>query len=209
MRQVRSALYHRFACAPVSFNVAHHPQTGASRPIPGGHERRRAGNRFGTQVRYRRCVSYRIGWPDNRAAHGIAGARTPTPTLTNRLGVALIGAPILAGSGQTPAGPGSTAAPFAGSPLVVTGAGSADGLAASGGGVIPCMAAVSRARKLPISPIALIIGAGNTTVVFFSTPSSASVCRFRSCRASGCAIIVSDASPREAAAIDSPSAAII
>ena len=161
--------------------------------------------KFGTGA----ASASRIGWPDNRAANGVAGARTPTPTLTNRLGVALIGAPILAGSGQTPACPGSTAAPFAGSPLVVTGAGSADGLAVSGGGVIPCMAAVSRARKLPISPIALIIGAGNTTVVFFSTPSSASVCRFRSCRASGCAIIVSDASPRAAAAIDSPSAAII
>ena len=70
------------------------------------------------------------------------------------------------------------------------------GLAVAGGGVIPCVAAVSRVRKLLISPIALIIGAGNTTVVFFSTPSSASVCKFRSCKASGCAIIVSDASPR-------------
>jgi hypothetical protein len=34
-------------------------------------------------------------------------------------------------------------------------------------------AADSRLRKLLISPIALIMGAGNTTVVFFSTPSSA------------------------------------
>ena len=47
------------------------------------------------------------------------------------------------------------------------------------------MAAVSRVRKLLISPIALIIGDGNITVVFFSTPSSASVCKFRSRRASG------------------------
>ena len=29
---------------PVPFDAANHPQTGASRPIPGGHMRRRAGN---------------------------------------------------------------------------------------------------------------------------------------------------------------------
>jgi hypothetical protein len=45
----------------------------------------------------------------------------------------------------------------------------------SSGVVMPCAAAVSRVRKLLISPIALIIGARNTTVVFFSTPSSARV----------------------------------
>ncbi len=55
----------------------------------------------------------------------------------------------------------------------------------------------------------LISGAGNTTVVFLSTPISIRLCRLRSCRASGCAIIVSEASPRAAAAADSPSAAMI
>ena len=75
--------------------------------------------------------------------------------------------------------------------------------------MIPCKPADSRARKMPISPNAHIIRSANTTVVFFSTPSSASVCKFRSCKASGCVIIVSDASPVRAAAIDSPSAAII
>ena len=43
-------------------------------------------------------------------------------------------------------------------------------------------AADSRVRKPVSSPIALINGAGKTTVVFFSTPSSARVCRFRSCK---------------------------
>ena len=55
----------------------------------------------------------------------------------------------------------------------------------------------------------LINGAGNTTVVFLSTPISTKLCRFRNCNASGCAIIVSDASPNAAAACDSPSALMI
>ena len=46
-------------------------------------------------------------------------------------------------------------------------------------------AAVSRAKKAPTSPIALISGAGNTTVVFLSTPNSIRVCRLRSCRPRG------------------------
>ncbi|GCD88685.1 hypothetical protein NLS1_06910 [Nocardioides sp. LS1] len=55
----------------------------------------------------------------------------------------------------------------------------------------------------------LIRGAGKTTVVFLSTPISTRLCRLRSCRASGWAIIVSDASPSAAAAAASPSAAMI
>ena len=46
----------------------------------------------------------------------------------------------------------------------------------------------------------LIKGAGNTTVVFLSTPISTRDCRFRSCRANGWAIMVSEASPRAVAA---------
>src|SRR6185312_15630031 len=41
-------------------------------------------------------------------------------------------------------------------------------------------AAVSRARKAPSSPIVLISGAGNTTVVFLSTPISTRLCKLRS-----------------------------
>ncbi len=67
----------------------------------------------------------------------------------------------------------------------------------------------SRVRKPVSSPIALINGAGKTMVVFFSTPSSSRVCRFRSCKASGCFIMVSDASPSAAATRASPSAAMI
>jgi hypothetical protein len=55
----------------------------------------------------------------------------------------------------------------------------------------------------------LISGAGKTTVVFLSTPISTRLCRLLSCKASGCAIIVSDASPSAAAASASPSAAMI
>ena len=51
--------------------------------------------------------------------------------------------------------------------------------AALGGSGMVDAAAVSRAKKLPISPIALINGAGNTTVVFLSTPNSTKVCRLR------------------------------
>ena len=107
------------ACAPVSVDPTDRPQVA----LPDGFliaskDDAPETARNGSSVPTPRQLP--IGWPDNRAAHGIAGARTPTPTLTNRLGVALIGAPILAGSVQTPACPGSTAAPFAGAPLVVT-----------------------------------------------------------------------------------------
>ena len=67
----------------------------------------------------------------------------------------------------------------------------------------------SRATNAVSSPIALMSGAGNTTVVFFSTPSSASVCKLRNCSARGWRIIVADASPSAAAARASPSAAMI
>src|SRR3954464_6368843 len=52
-------------------------------------------------------------------------------------------------------------------------------------------------------------GAGNTTVEFRSTAISASVCRLRSCRASGWAIITSEAAASSPAASASPSAAMI
>jgi len=69
-------------------------------------------------------------------------------------------------------------------------------LAFAGGGVIPCAAVVSRVRKLLVWPIALIIGDGNITVVFFSNPSSASVCKLRSRKGQRRAIIVSNAPKR-------------
>ena len=50
VRQVRPALHHRFACAPVPLDAANHPQAGASRPIPDRHLPRRARNRVGTEV---------------------------------------------------------------------------------------------------------------------------------------------------------------
>ena len=50
----------------------------------------------------------------------------------------------------------------------------------------------------------LISGAGNTTVVFLSTPISTRLCRLRSCSANGWAIMMSEASPSAAAARDSP-----
>ena len=53
-------------------------------------------------------------------------------------------------------------------------------------------AAVSRSRKAPSSWIVLISGAGKMTVEFLSTAISTSVCRLRSCSASGWAIITSD-----------------
>jgi hypothetical protein len=43
----------------------------------------------------------------------------------------------------------------------------------------------SRARKEPSSSIVLINGAGNTMVVFLSTPISTRLCRLRSWRARG------------------------
>jgi hypothetical protein len=46
--------------------------------------------------------------------------------------------------------------------------------------------------------------AGNTTVVFLSTPISTRLCRLRSCSASGWAIMMLEASPSAAAASDSP-----
>ena len=67
----------------------------------------------------------------------------------------------------------------------------------------------SWARKFPSSPMVLISGAGKTTVVFLSTPSSTRVCRLRSWRANGCCIMMSDASPSSVAAMCSPSAAMI
>jgi hypothetical protein len=48
----------------------------------------------------------------------------------------------------------------------------------------------------------LISGAGNTTVVFLSTPISTRLRRFRGCRASGWVIIVSDAAPRDRGHVD-------
>jgi len=46
-------------------------------------------------------------------------------------------------------------------------------------------AAFSWARKEPSSAMVVISGAGNTTVVFLSTPISTRLCRLRSCSASG------------------------
>ena len=51
--------------------------------------------------------------------------------------------------------------------------------------MIPCAAVVSRVRKLLIWPIALIIGDGNITVVFFSNPSAAASASSAVARASG------------------------
>src|SRR6266511_6156040 len=70
-------------------------------------------------------------------------------------------------------------------------------------------AAASLARNPPSSWMVLISGAGNTTVVFLSTPISTRLCRLRSCRASGWAIMMSEAAPSWSAASDSPSAAMI
>ena len=42
-------------------------------------------------------------------------------------------------------------------------------------------AVASRARKALSSPMVVISGAGNTTVVFLSTPISTRLCRLRSC----------------------------
>ena len=55
----------------------------------------------------------------------------------------------------------------------------------------------------------LISGAGNTTVVFLSTPISTRLWRLRSCKANGWAIITSEAAPSWSAASCSPSAAMI
>src|SRR5665647_3578669 len=77
------------------------------------------------------------------------------------------------------------------------------------GGAAGVAAAASRARKAPSSAMVVMIGAGNATVVFLSTPISTRLCRLRSCSANGWAIMVSEASPRAAAASDSPSALMI
>jgi len=53
------------------------------------------------------------------------------------------------------------------------------------------------------SAIVVMMGDGRTTVVFLSTPISTRLCRLRSWSAIGCVIIVSEASPSAAAAIDS------
>ena len=92
VREVRPAVHHRFACAPVSFDAADHPQTGASRRLSGGHLRRRAGNCFGAEVRYRRYVTYRVGWPDDRASNCVAGPVHADSDADRR--AAFIGAPV-------------------------------------------------------------------------------------------------------------------
>src|SRR5687767_8697325 len=106
MRQVRLALHQRLACAPVSLDAANHPQTGAPQPIPGGHVRRRTGNGFGTEVLYRRYVSYLMWRVDDgdekRSANHVARACQPTPTLTNRLGVALMASRTRGGAVRQP-----------------------------------------------------------------------------------------------------------
>ena len=55
----------------------------------------------------------------------------------------------------------------------------------------------------------LMSGAGNTTVVLWSTPMSTRLWRLRSCKASGWAIMMSEAAPSWSAASCSPSAAMI
>src|SRR5215467_3593599 len=77
------------------------------------------------------------------------------------------------------------------------------------GGRARAAAACSLVRNEPSSAMVLISGAGKTTVVFLSTPISTRLCKLRSCRASGWAIMVSEASPSAAAASDSPSALMI
>src|SRR5215211_282085 len=74
-------------------------------------------------------------------------------------------------------------------------------------GLVP--AACSRARNAPSSWMVLISGAGNTTVVFWSTPISTRLWRLRSCKANGWAIMTSEAAPSWSAASCSPSAAMI
>lgn len=81
----------------------------------------------------------------------------------------------------------------------LTGAGASEAAALNFSAVL-----VSLARNDAYSLIVLMSGAGNTTVVFLSTPDSTRVCRFRNCNANGCAIIVSDASARAAAARTHP-----
>lgn len=63
----------------------------------------------------------------------------------------------------------------AGAPAEPVGVGAAEGVAAE----------FSRARKDPSSAMVVINGAGNTTVVFLSTPISTRLCKLRSCRARG------------------------
>src|SRR6266545_5556196 len=62
-----------------------------------------------------------------------------------------------------------------------------DGVDGARAGVVT--AAASLARNPPSSWMVLISGAGKTTVVFLSTPISTRLCRLRSCRASGWAIM--------------------
>src|SRR5271166_5469828 len=95
--------------------------------------------------------------------------------------------------------------PAVGPPFATTAIGFGTAVASSGWAAAP----LSRARKVPSSAMVDINGAGNTTVLFLSTPSSTRVCRLRNCSASGWAIMVSEASPKAAAASDSPSAAMI
>src|SRR6266511_2478340 len=104
----------------------------------------------------------------------------------------------------------------AGAPSDAAGAWTAAGTSAAGtvngardgvGDVVT--AAASLARNPPSSWMVLISGAGNTTVVFLSTPISTRLCRLRSCNASGWAIMTSAATPSWSAASASPSAAMI
>jgi len=62
---------------------------------------------------------------------------------------------------------------------------------------------LAREKELS-SAIVVMIGDGNTTVVFLSTPISTRLCRLRSCSASGWAIMMSEASPNAVAARCSP-----
>jgi hypothetical protein len=90
---------------------------------------------------------------------------------------------------------GSGAAPFGGSCLVATSAtDSASGLPVAGEGVSP-----AQQRFLGEEGAQFTARTHQTRREHdggvFSTPTSTNVCRLRSCRASGSAIIVSDASP--------------
>src|ERR1700688_797050 len=75
VRQVRPAIHDRFALAPNSVGGANNPQIGTSRPLLGRNVRRRARDRFGTEIPLRRRVTYRPPWVWNAvwSAHRVAG----------------------------------------------------------------------------------------------------------------------------------------
>src|SRR6266545_7664905 len=77
-------------------------------------------------------------------------------------------------------------------PVSVAGTRAAGAVGGAGVGVVGVVAAVSLARNPLSSWMVLISGAGNTTVVFLSTPISTRLCRLRSCNASGWAIMTSE-----------------